>query len=265
MHENADITKDNQETMQLLDGLLSTQMQISQGGAKGDADSMINELAESILKRLPSQFDIAHVSEKYPVLYMNSMNTVLRQELIRFNRLTEVIKQTLANLQKAIKGQVVMSQDLEEVFVSMSVNKVPAVWDKKSYPSLKPLGSYITDLVARIEFLQKWIDRDVPNVFWISGFFFTQSFLTGVLQNYARKHKIPIDHLDYEFEVMKLGANVSEPPSLGVYIKVYFCFSNKYFVLIYKNFDFYSGLVPGRCTMERRNQRVGRVQAKNHV
>lgn len=191
-------------------------------------DEMVSALAGEILSKMRPQFDIEYVSNKYPVLYINSMNTVLRQELVRFNDLTEVIKETLSNVQKAIKGQVLMSPDLEELYVSMSIGKVPLAWERKSYPSLKPLGSYINDLLARLQFLQDWIDNDAPNVFWISGFFFTQSFLTAVLQNYARKHKIPIDHLDFEFEITPFESSVNAAPSYGVYINVRKVFVYKY-------------------------------------
>uniref|UniRef100_A0A0C9R2V0 Dnah3_0 protein n=1 Tax=Fopius arisanus TaxID=64838 RepID=A0A0C9R2V0_9HYME len=120
-----------------------------------------------------------------------------------------------------------MSAELEEVFLSMSIGKVPSAWDKKSYPSLKPLGSYVNDLLARIKFFQDWIDHDAPNVHWLSGFFFTQSFLTGVMQNYARMHKIPIDHLDFEFEVMGDLDGVQEAAISGVFTHVSFqCFSS---------------------------------------
>lgn len=47
---------------------------------------VVDELAKDILSKLPLDFDTNMVMEKYPVVYEESMNTVLRQEIIRFNR-----------------------------------------------------------------------------------------------------------------------------------------------------------------------------------
>ncbi|XP_027629546.1 dynein heavy chain 3, axonemal [Tupaia chinensis] len=218
LHENADITKDNQETNQLFQGVLLTLPRQSGGSGKSPQE-VVQELAQDILSKLPEDFNLEEVMNLYPVVYEESMNTVLRQELIRFNRLTKVVRRSLITIGRAIKGQVLMSSELEEVFNSMLVGKVPAMWAAKSYPSLKPLGGYVADLLTRLTFFQEWIDKGPPVVFWISGFYFTQSFLTGVSQNYSRKYTIPIDHIGFEFEVTTQETVMETNPEDGAYIK----------------------------------------------
>ncbi|XP_039204061.1 dynein heavy chain 12, axonemal isoform X1 [Crotalus tigris] len=217
LHDNVDISKDLQQTKITFESLLLTQGGTNQGGSKSGGDSTLYEIADDILSKLPNDYDIEAALIKYPVRYEESMNTVLVQEMERFNNLIRTIRTTLVNLKKAIKGLVVMDSELEALCASLLIGKVAENWAKRSYPSLKPLGSYILDFLARLKFLQDWYDSGKPCVFWLSGFFFTQAFLTGGMQNYARKYTIPIDLLGYEFQVIPRDTSNTAPED-GVYI-----------------------------------------------
>lgn len=209
------------ETNALFDSILLTLPRQAAAEGKGP-NEVIDELCESILSQVAKPFDLEGIAKKFPVLYEESMNTVLGQECVRFNRLVKVVRGTLADIRKAIVGLVVMSTELEEIFNAMLIGKIPAKWMKSSYPSLKSLGGYVKDFVNRLNFLQKWIDEGKPCSFWVSGFFFTQAFLTGVRQNYARQNQIAIDRLVFDFEMTKVEgdnhASITEPPDLGVIV-----------------------------------------------
>jgi dynein heavy chain len=56
-------------------------------------------------------------------------------------------------------------------------------------------------------------------VFWLPGFFFTPSFTTAALQNYARRKHLAIDSVGFDFEAVGMDpAAISKPPPDGVYV-----------------------------------------------
>ena len=222
LHENATLTKDQNDTNFLLNSVLDCEGGGGGGGgaAMSKEDSILS-LAADIAAKLPANYDMEYAQLKYPVLWEESMNTVLCQELIRFNNLLSLMRESLANIQKAVKGLLVMSSELDVFGNSLFVNRLPLMWKARSYPSLKPLSGYITDQQARLEFFKQWLVDKPPAMFWISSFFFTQAFLTGAAQNFARKYTIPIDDVVYDFS-MKQEDIFDIGPANGVYTYGFF-------------------------------------------
>lgn len=218
LHDNAEITSAKEETQTLFSTILVLLPKAAAGAGKS-REEVLDEIATNILAKLPPEWELESVQKRYPTLYSESMNTVLVQEVARYNRLLVVIKKTLEDLKKALVGLVVMSGDLEKMADSCFNNLVPNMWADVAYPSLMPLAAWFTDLIARCAFIQKWIDDGTPICFWISGFFFPQAFLTGSLQNYARKTKKPIDAISFGFKVEPREATeIKERPEDGIYV-----------------------------------------------
>ena len=71
-----------------------------------------------------------------------SLGVFHSQEFVRFAVLLKAVLSSLKMLDKAIKGLVVMSAELEEMFNCFNIQKVPGLWEKKAYPCLKPLNSW---------------------------------------------------------------------------------------------------------------------------
>merc|ERR1712146_454725 len=128
---------------------------------------------------------------------LESTAVCLLQEMARFNGLIKCLKSTLHQLERAIKGLIVMSNELDDMFASILNNKTPKVWEGKAYPSLKPLRSWFEDMIARVEFFADWVENGKPYAFWISSFYFPQGFLTSNLQNYSRARLTPVDILSF--------------------------------------------------------------------
>ena len=200
---NANITCQMQESNELLDTILALSGGGGGGGGGGDASettAVLDELGNSVLSMFAAEIDR---EEAHPDTFApdasggpTALAVVLTWEIIRFNKLIAVVRSSMKEMLKAIKGLVVMSPVLEQTCRDLTFQKVPAMWEKAAYPSLKPLGSWLSDLEQRIVFVDGWMrDARTTASFWISGLYFPQGFITGVKQQFARKMVVPIDQL----------------------------------------------------------------------
>lgn len=227
LHANADITFQQKETSQLLGTILRML-----GGGGGDSgggaaaqsnDSIVMEMVVSIQERMPDLFyeSKAHASTFKEAAggSRNSLGVFLSQEMIRFNFLIRVMKNTLEMLKRAIKGLVVMSGALEKMYNGFLIQQIPKEWEEAGYPCLKPLASWIEDFFARIMFTNEWLVNGPPLAFWLSGFFFPQGFMTAVKQSFSRERQIAIDALVVSCETLSKDRDAYQAaPPFGVYI-----------------------------------------------
>jgi len=219
-HENANITAANQETAALFNTLLEMIATGSSAGGGKSREDILREKADGILDSLPETYDMFEMNKKYPIKLEESMNTVLTQEAMRYNKLLRCIKESLHDLKKALKGELVMTAELELLSNKIFNNQVPGMWENVAYPSTMPLAAWVEDLKLRLAFLKAWEDNGKPSVFWVSGFFFPQAFLTGTKQNFARKYVKPIDLVSFDFEVVETPyTKIKEGPEDGCYIR----------------------------------------------
>ena len=123
-----------------------------------------------------------------------------------------MLRRSLTDVQKGIRGLVVMSSELDAIYQKLLLGAVPPAW-LATYPSLKPLASWFKDFVGRCGFMHDWLTTGPPNSFWISAFFFPQGFFTSALQAYARRYKEPIDLLEFMPTVKPYAGHEDVPAS----------------------------------------------------
>lgn len=112
LHMNAGITRDLELANEFFLSMMLIQGEVTIGDTTKQ-DEMLLNIKNDIYNRMPEPFDIEEAEKRYPIVYMESMNTVLIQELIRYNVLLHEIRESLDMLEKAVKGLIVMTPELE--------------------------------------------------------------------------------------------------------------------------------------------------------
>ncbi|OQR87427.1 dynein heavy chain [Achlya hypogyna] len=206
LHDNANVVYETHEgavLFGLVRGLQARGTDVRSAAADDD-DNTVLAVASQVQAALPPLLDRATaVTGLFDARdgQLDSLATVLGQELVKYNVLLTTVAGSVAGLQLAVQGLAVMSETLDATYKSLVLRQVPEEWAKVGFASLKPLAGWLADLVHRVAFMADWLARGKPDAFPLPVFFFPQGFLTGVLQTHARKYALPINTLEFAFEV----------------------------------------------------------------
>jgi dynein heavy chain len=122
------------------------------------------------------------------------LNIFLYQEITRLNSTIIRVRNTLNDLRQAIKGEIIMTPELQGALNSVYNEKAPVHWyiDASGMEIawiLPSLTLWITGLIDREKQLTTWLLNTRPSTYWLTGFFNPQGFLTATRQEITRRHK----------------------------------------------------------------------------
>ncbi|CAB1116950.1 unnamed protein product [Ectocarpus sp. CCAP 1310/34] len=184
-------------------------------------EQMVGGMSETILDKFgEKKFDVEDIGRSLEEAgpYQN----VFMQEMDVMNTLLAEIVRSLKELQLGFAGELTMSDAMEGLMDALYLDKVPATWAKRAWPSLRPLASWLADFTLRLGQLEEWQNNpmEIPKVTWISGLVNPQSFLTAICQVTAQKNQWELDKLQTQSEMLKKFAvdEVDSHSKEGAYI-----------------------------------------------
>ena len=188
LHPNADISSQTKTSQKMLDTILSIQPKDSNAGSGETREDAVKRLANDLLSKLPEDYDRNKVKSAIQKQGgPKPLNIFLGQEVDRIQAVLKVCREDLQDLKLAIDGTIIMSAHLQQALDALYDARVPNNWTKISWPAMT-LGLWFSEVLARVQQYTGWLTEGRPLVFWLSGFFNPQGFLTAIRQEITRAH-----------------------------------------------------------------------------
>ena len=161
-------------------------------------------IVKDFLQQCPEAFNLTEIQGRLKDL--TPFTNFFLQEIERMNRLVETMKASLLELDLGLKGERTMSTEMRQLMECLHIGQVPGVWRRHAYLSLRSLRPWLADLLQRYAQLAAWATEfRLPEVTWISGFFFQPGFLTAIQQTAARGNGRSILATKLHFAVLRNG------------------------------------------------------------
>jgi len=145
---------------------------------------------------------------------------VLVQELERYEKLNVRMSKSLAQLKKAIKGEIAMSGELDALGTNLFNGQLPVMWIKLTPQTDKMLGSWMTFHGKRQAQYASWVADGEPKVMWLSGLSIPETYTAALVQTTCRRYGWPLDKTTLYTKVTKYTqpSQVSERMPDGCYV-----------------------------------------------
>ncbi|CAF0871119.1 unnamed protein product [Rotaria sordida] len=193
LHPNAEIGYYTKSARDMWEQLIELQPQSGEATGGMSRDEYIDNTAADILKRIPPQYDTSKVWKKFGGENISPTSVVLLQELDRFNNLTITMSKSLTTLRRALKGEVGMSNELDDLSRALYNGQLPPMWRRLTPATKKNLANWMDHFLRRNQLYSGWINDGEPNVVWLSGLHIPESYLTALVQATCRKNGWPLD------------------------------------------------------------------------
>ncbi|CAM9266952.1 unnamed protein product [Chrysoparadoxa australica] len=229
LHPNAEIGYLTQRCETLFQTILN--IGGGSGGGGGGNDSVVKDTMLDLLERLPEDFAMLPLQLKAKPLMEGESGpfvVVALQECTRMNALLSEIRRSLVELDKGLKGQLNMSQSMEDLAQAFRINQWPGrnpfsltFWEKLAWPSQKSLTFQFLDMLRRIDQLNEWVEELIaPMSLWLPGLFNPTAYLTAVMQVTARRTGAPLDKMTTETHITTMmdPSMCTEPPQDGAFV-----------------------------------------------
>ena len=118
---------------------------------------------------------------------------VLLQELERWNNLVKKMAVSLIDLQRALIGEIGMSDELDSLGDSLFNGFLPGMWRRLAPDTQKQLGSWMAHYTRRFALYDSWVSTGEPVCMWLAGLHIPESYLTALVQTTCRNRSWPLD------------------------------------------------------------------------
>jgi dynein heavy chain len=213
LHPNAEINYRTVQADSLFRIVNELQPKEQGAGAALTPTEVVRMKLAELIEKSPEPINVADISERLEDDRTPPQH-VFYQEGERVNALLAVMKKAFGELDLGLQGALSMTESMQTLFNEIFLDRVPEVFSKANFATMRALSSWFDNLNARHQQITDWTAELVtPKVTMLSYFFNPMSFLTAIMQHTAINNSYDLDQMALVCDVTKRSPDQIDVPA----------------------------------------------------